>query len=112
MTQNLIETVAEAAFVATREAPWSDVDPLVKPLLLIEAKAAILATLDAIREPAKKLLDATIPAMKEVNDILAFAQLNGQWVSWPIDAAPPETPMGKSWIAMIDALRAEIESAA
>jgi hypothetical protein len=50
MTENLIETVAEAAFAATRRAPWSDVDPEVKPLLLIEAKAAMLATLDWLGE--------------------------------------------------------------
>jgi hypothetical protein len=96
MSQNLIETVAEAAFAATRLAPWSDVDPLVRPLLLEEAKAAILATLEAIREPTDGMRVAALNA--------TFDEMRGDRVRC-LDA-----PI--VWQAMVDALRAEIESAA
>jgi hypothetical protein len=94
MIENLIETVAEAAFAATRRAPWSEVDPEVKPLLLIEAKAAMLATLEGIREPTEAIRWAgRVHEPGTVDD--------------PFNIIP-----GTVWHAMIDALRAEIESAA
>jgi hypothetical protein len=86
MTENLIETVAEAAFTATRGAPWSDVDPLVRPLLLEEAKAAVLATLEAIREPSEAVYLARPVIIPDRKDWATF------------------------WAGAIDALRAEIES--
>jgi hypothetical protein len=86
MSQNLIETVREAIKSAIDNSPHNFGEGGVNATCEDAAKAAILATLEAIREPRKAML---IAADRE--------EVGHPWATL-------------AWRAMIDALRAEIEA--
>jgi hypothetical protein len=95
MTRDLIETVARAidaveAYPGLDEPEWRIWEE--------EAKAAILATLEGIREPSEAMIENDEISRISIRKAAAFHS--------------SELPCRDIWQAMIDALRAEIESAA
>jgi hypothetical protein len=91
MSQNLIETVARTIFETARsefhiDTPWDTRIAAMQEQYRRMGKAAILATLEAIREPTEVMLTA---ANRE--------EVGHPWATL-------------AWHAMIDALRAEIEA--
>jgi hypothetical protein len=92
MSQNLIETVREAIKSAIDNSPYNFGERGVNATCEDAAKAAILATLEAIREPSE------------------YAVSMGQAALIDTEAQNGESIIEDIWHAMIDALRAEIEA--
>jgi hypothetical protein len=90
MTHNLIETVAQAMHGNRYEWPRPEFAEHREEYRKM-AKAAILATLKAIREPSGGMVSAACRATVQGDGLRTIAA---------------------QWEAMVDALRAEIESAA
>jgi hypothetical protein len=94
MIQNLIETVGERALEQSRSVK---IGTTYEELRANVGKAAILAALEAIREPSAAVIQAGLDAYYGAGE----------------DAnSDHEKCMREASIAMIDVLRAEIESAA
>ena len=75
---------------------WEDAHPSERADATAFAKEAIAA----MREPTEAMMDASRPAMREVDDRLGFVQMrSAKPISWP-DGEPP---LKHAWRAMIDA---------